>query len=193
MLYWNRRHRWRLCTIPLHITASKSVASVRLMRALPSSGHRSALLKLMMRSRRRRRLSGHPGQSNSGFLCSLTDGRRKRRLIVIIALSGMCAFRIWHSFALSLRSSPVCSMCRSFQHRSSRWQNRHIILVHYLDTRIVRSPLRVQAKALDELGGIFWHFFEFGKFGLAVFMLRSVPFQSLGAIPVFVPTVHLPR
>lgn len=89
---------------------------------------------------------------------------------MIIALSRMCAFRVWHSFALSRRSSSVRSVRRSLQHRSSRWQNWHIILVHYLDTRIVRPSLRVQTKALDELGGIFWHFFELGELGLALFM-----------------------
>jgi hypothetical protein len=112
---------------------------------------------------------------------------------VIVTLSGMCSFRVWHSFALSLWSSPVRSMSRSFQHRSSWWQNRHIVLVHYLNTRIMRPSLGVQTKALDELGSIFWHFFELREFGLTLLMSRSLPFQSLGTIPVFVPTVHLPR
>jgi hypothetical protein len=112
---------------------------------------------------------------------------------MIVTLSRVCAFRVWNSVALSLRSSSVCSVSRSFQHRSSGWQNWHIILVHYLDTRIVRSSLRIQTKALDELGGIFRHFFEFRELGLALFMPRSLPFQSLGTVPVFVPTVHLPR
>jgi hypothetical protein len=112
---------------------------------------------------------------------------------MIVAFPGMCAFRIWHSFAFSLWPSPVGSMCRSFQHRSSWWQNRHIVLVHYLDTRIVRPSLRIQTEALDKLGSIFWHFFELGEFGLTLFMSRSLPFQSLSTIPVFVSTVHLAR
>jgi hypothetical protein len=112
---------------------------------------------------------------------------------MIVALSGVCAFRVWHSFALSLRSSPVRSVRRSLQHRSSRWQNRHIVLVHYLHARIVRPSLRIQTEALDELGSIFWHFFELREFWLTLLMPRSLPFQFLGAIPVFVPTVHLPR
>ena len=190
MLCWNCRHRWR--TIPLHVIANLSVAGVRLVRALSSSGKRSALLKLMMRSRWRSGFSRYPGQSRSGFLCRLTDRGWKRRLIVIVALSWVCAFGVWYSIALPLRSSPVRSMSRSFQHRSTRWQNRHIALVHYLDTGIVRPSLRIQTEALDELGGIFGHFFELREFGLTLFVSRSLPFQSLGTIPVFVPTVHLP-
>lgn len=111
---------------------------------------------------------------------------------MIVALSGMWAFGVWYSITLPLWSSPVGSMSRSFQHRSTRWQNRHIALVHYLDTGIVRPSLRIQTEALDELGGIFGHFFELREFGLTLFVSRSLPFQSLGTVPVFVPTVHLP-
>lgn len=89
---------------------------------------------------------------------------------MVVTFSGVCTLGVWHSVALSLRSSPVCSVCRSFQHRSSRWQNRHIVLVHYLHTRIVRPSLRIQTETLDELGGIVWHFFELGEFRLTLFM-----------------------
>ena len=29
---------------------------------------------------------------------------------MIVTFPGMCAFGVWHSLALSLRSSPICSM-----------------------------------------------------------------------------------
>jgi hypothetical protein len=137
VLYGHCRHWRSMFTIMLQVSASVSITQIRFMRTLSPPGDRATLLVLVTRPRRRCRLGGNPGQPSSWLVCRLRARRWQRRLVVIITLSGMCTFRIRHPFTLPLRSSPVGSMRRSFQHRSSGWQNRHVVLVQNFNTRIV--------------------------------------------------------
>jgi hypothetical protein len=90
---------------------------------------------------------------------------------MVIALPRMGTFRVGYTLAFALgSSSSVGSVGRTFQHRSTWWQNRHIVLVQDLNPRVVRSSLRVQTQALYKLGSILGHFFQFRKLRLALTM-----------------------
>lgn len=101
--------------------------------------------------------------------------------------------RVWRTLTFPLSSSPVGSMRRTFQHRSTRWQNWHILFRWNVHSRIMRSSFCVHAQALYEFRSILWQLFEFRKFRLALTKSRSRSFQFLGAILEVISAVHLTR
>ena len=89
---------------------------------------------------------------------------------MIVTLPWVGTFGVWYTLAFARWSSSVGGVGRTFQHRSTRWQNRHIVFVQNLNPRVVRSPLRVQTQALYQLGSILGHLFQFRELRLALTM-----------------------